>query len=151
MFEAKHQGHSAEVFTKKKEINKKNIKKVFAHKFASFSQNTSVKNCFSWVLWCAPRRSDVAHDLGPFSTSQKTVLFLSRGQGIFENLQGLRPRPRIDLRDQGLQIVSSRTPPLLTVCFQYLNWQCVVASSRKTLKLLFVLWPGRLPVVVTRS
>ena len=44
-------------------------------------------------------------------TIQKIVLSSSRGQAIFRG-QGL------DLRGQGLQIVSSRTPPLIvTFCF----------------------------------
>ena len=39
-------------------------------------------------------QKNISHDLGPFSTGQKIVLFSNRGQGIFEELQGSRPRPK---------------------------------------------------------
>ena len=69
-------------------------KKVFAKTFANFPQKSCVKIFFSQVLWRAPRRNYIAHDLRSFSTGQKIVLSSSRGQGIFEDLQGSRPRPR---------------------------------------------------------
>ena len=47
---------------------------------------------FSQACWRSSRRNKIVHDLGPFSTSQKIVLSLSRGQGIFENLQTSIPR-----------------------------------------------------------
>ena len=56
---------------------RKKKKKIFARKFAS-------------SLAC----SSNAHDLGKFSASQKIVLSSSRRQGIFEDLQASRPRPR---------------------------------------------------------
>ena len=46
-------------------------------------------------------------------TIQKVVLSSSRGQANFRGLEASRPRPRLDLRGQGLQNVSSRTPPLI--------------------------------------
>ena len=52
------------------------------------------KNFFLQVLLRAPRKNNIAHDLGQFSTSQKIVLSSSREQGIFEDLQGSRPRPK---------------------------------------------------------
>ena len=59
-------------------------KKFFTHKFANFPQNSSIKNYFPQIPWRAPRQNNIAHDLGPFSTSQKIVLSSSRGQNIFE-------------------------------------------------------------------
>ena len=57
------------------------------------------------------------------STVKKIVLSLSRGQGNFRGQKASRPRPRTRgfeaktkdwrLRGQGLENVSSRTPPLL--------------------------------------
>ena len=46
---------------------------------------------FSQALWRSSRRYKIGHDLSPFSTNQKMVLFSSRGQGIFEDLQASRP------------------------------------------------------------
>ena len=67
-------------------------KKIFAHKFATFPQNSIVKIFFLQVLWRVPRRNNIAHNLGPFSTCHKIVLSSSRGQDIFEDLQGSRRR-----------------------------------------------------------
>ena len=48
----------------------------------------------SQILWHALRQNIIAHDLGLSSTSQKIVLFSSQEQGIYEELQASRPRPR---------------------------------------------------------
>ena len=50
-------------------------------------------NFFSQALWPSSRQNKIGHNLDPiFSTSQKIVLSLSGGQGIFENLRASRPR-----------------------------------------------------------
>ena len=66
----------------------------------------------SQAFWRSLRRNKIGHDLNPFSTSQKIVSSLSQGQGIFENC---------GLRGQGLQIVSSRTPPQVIIS-QVINY-----------------------------
>ena len=70
---ARDQGPNAEVFSEK---NKKSL----------------LKNLQG--LWRAPKRNNIVYDFGQFSTSQKIVHSSSRGQGIFEDLQASRPRPR---------------------------------------------------------
>ena len=78
------------MFTKKKRSSLK--------KFANFQQNAGdLKNKafaqkFASSLACS-NQNNVAHDLGPVSTSQKIVLSSSGGLGIFEDLQASRPRP----------------------------------------------------------
>ena len=96
---AKDQEHNAEVISKKK--NNNNNKKVFAPKFRKFSRNFKCSpgkkissKFFSLALWRSSRPNKIGHDLGPFSTSQKIVLSSSQGQGIFEDLQASRARPR---------------------------------------------------------
>ena len=93
---AKDHGHNAEVISKKKKE-----KKVFAPKFrkflGNFKRSPEIKvssKFFSQDLWRSSRRSKIGPDLGPFSTNQEIVLFLSRRQRIFEDLQALRSRPR---------------------------------------------------------
>ena len=83
----KDQGHNAKSSRKRSWLKKSQIfrkiraisikKKIFAQKFAS-------------SLAC----SSNAHDFGKFSASQKILLSSSRRQGIFEDLQASRPRPR---------------------------------------------------------
>ena len=76
-------------------------KKSFAPKFRKFSakferppgKKMSSKN-FSQAIWCSSGRNKICLDLGPFSRSQRIVLSSSRGLGIFEDLQGSRPRPK---------------------------------------------------------
>ena len=88
MLEANYRGHHAEVFSPTSPPQKK----VFAQKFSKFSQNSSVlpkkglQNFVSHVLWLAPalRWNNIAHDLGPFLTSQKIVLSSIRGLAGFE-------------------------------------------------------------------
>ena len=86
--------------------------KVFSHKFAIFSQMSGAKNFFLRVLRRAPRQNNIAHDFGPFSTSQKIVLFSNLGQDIFEDLKLRGHGQELDFwgqgQSQGLQIVSSR-------------------------------------------
>ena len=74
---------------------------VFATKFRILSGyskrspgNNMSSKIFSQALWRSSSWNKIGHDLGPFSTSQKTVLSSSRGHGIFEDLQVLRPRIR---------------------------------------------------------
>ena len=59
-----------------------------------FHKICASKILFSQDLWRPPRRNCIADDLRIFSTGQKIVLSWSRGQGIFEDLQGSRPRPK---------------------------------------------------------
>ena len=74
MLEVKDHGHNAEVFSKKKK------------------KRSSLKiRKFSGVLL---DQTNIANDLGPFSTTQKIVLSSNRGQGVFEGLQASRPRLR---------------------------------------------------------
>ena len=82
------QGHNAEVFSKKKKVFAKTVanlfpqqtgdlkkQKVFALKFANFHKIQALfQKFFSQVLLRAPRRNNIAHNLGSFSTSQKIVL-----------------------------------------------------------------------------
>ena len=67
----------SQIFRKIQAISVKKKKKIFARKFAS-------------SLAC----SSNAHNLGKFSACQKIVLFLSRRQGIFDDLQASRSRSR---------------------------------------------------------
>ena len=102
------QGHSAEVFSKKKSLRSKfsqvfrklqaiskKQKKSLRPQIRKFATNSCVKNFFSKVLWRAPKRNNIAYDIGTFSTDQKIVLSSSRELlGIFEDLQGSKLRPR---------------------------------------------------------
>ena len=73
----------------------KKKEKVFAQKFANFPQNSSVqKFFFASSLACSKTKLYYSYNLDPFSRSQKIVLSSSRGQSIFEDLPGLRPRPK---------------------------------------------------------
>ena len=81
---AKDQGHKAQVLSKKK---KRSSQKFF--------KRSPLKNVFQKIFQA----------LHKILTFQKIVLSSSRGQANFRGL---------DLRGQGLQNVSSRTPPLVT-------------------------------------
>ena len=84
----------SQIFRKKQAISKQNTKKVSPTNTQIFQQSSNTNKFFSQVLRRAPRQNNIAHDLGPFSTSQKIVLFSSRRQGVFKDLQGSRSRPR---------------------------------------------------------
>ena len=80
------------------DLQKMENKKVFAPKLLKFPkilrvlhEKISSEN-FLQTLWRSSRRNKLGHDLGPFSPSQKIVLFSSRGQGFVEDLQASRPR-----------------------------------------------------------
>ena len=84
----KDQGHNAK-------SSRKN--KVLAQKVANFPQNSGdlhKTKIFAQKFASSLACSSNAHDLGKFSASQKIVLSSSRRQGIFEDLQASRPRPR---------------------------------------------------------
>ena len=82
---------------KKEGLRSKILK--FSSKFKRFSKKKRSLKIFSQVLWRAPKRNNIAHNLGSFSTSQKIVLSSSRGQDIFEDLtkdfKASRPRPSV--------------------------------------------------------
>ena len=86
-------------YTTRKCSPKKKKKRNFEMFLKKYSSKNDLQNYFSLVFWLAPRRNNIAHDLGPFSTSKKVGLSTSRGQGILKNLQASRtwpskPRPR---------------------------------------------------------
>ena len=95
---ARGQGHNAQVFSKKKVFVQKNCKfsRTFRH---SPKKKVFVK--FLRRLACSKTKNKNDYYLGPFSTNQKIVLSEDR---VF-----LRT---CWLGGKGLQIVSSRTPPL---------------------------------------
>ena len=84
------QGHSAELFSKKK-VYAQNVckfsenfrqsqkKKGFRPQIHKFSTKFVRQKLFLQVLLRAPRRNNIAHDFGTFSTGQKIVLSSSRG------------------------------------------------------------------------
>ena len=91
------QGHSAEVFSKKKVYaqnisyfsanfrrSPKNKKRSSPTNLQIFTKFVRQKFFFASSLACS-RRNNIAHDIGTFSTGQKIVLSSSRGQGIFED------------------------------------------------------------------
>ena len=90
---AKNQGHKRKCSPKKKGLHK------------NFSSDLHKKNVFQQIFQA----------LHKILTIQKTVLSSSREQGIFEDLRPLGQSQGLDLRGQvqGLQNVSSRTPPLV--------------------------------------
>ena len=101
MLETKDQGHNGKCSQKKglcsnfrKLIRKKQAisKKSPRPEIRKFFTNSKRKQFFAQILRRAPRWNNIAHDLGPFSTNQKIVLFSSWGQDIFEDLQSWRPR-----------------------------------------------------------
>ena len=92
---AKDQGHKAEVISKKKK------EKVYTlQKCVNFPENLGVlqekKNFKKFIAGSRAfsKTKQNCHDLGPFSIRQKIVLSSIRGQGIFEDLQASRSRPR---------------------------------------------------------
>ena len=63
---------------------KKNKKKGFRPQIHKFSTKLVRQKLFLQVLLRAPRRNNIAHDIGTFSTGQKIVLSSSRGLAGFE-------------------------------------------------------------------
>ena len=86
------QGHSVELFSKKKVYaqnvrkfsenfrqSQKKQKKGFRPQIHKFSSKFVRQKLFLQVLLRSPRRNNIAHDFGTFSTGQKIVLSSSRG------------------------------------------------------------------------
>ena len=71
-------------FRKLQAISKKTKKKGFRSQIHKFSTKFVRQKLFLQVLLRAPRRNNIAHDIGTFSTDQKIVLSSSRGLAGFE-------------------------------------------------------------------
>ena len=111
--EAKDKGHNAQVFSKKR-----TKKKVFAQKHHKFSAKFQVfpnrkKKIFAQKIQIFYEISDQAkkgHDLGPFLTNQKVMLFATEDKAFSRTCRLRGQGQGLDLRGQGegLQNVSSR-------------------------------------------
>ena len=144
--QAKDQGHSAEMFSK---INK--IKKGLCPQIRKFpTKFKRQKLFFASSLACSKTKRQCSWPWSIFDKSKNSAVLEPR-TGSFLELAGFEANAK-DLTFEAKNFkLCSRELHLCLQCFQYLSWQCVVISSRKTLKPLFVLWPGSLPVVVLRS
>ena len=81
----------SQIFRKLQAISKKEGLRPLICKFSTKFERQKI---YSQVLWRAPRRNYISHDVRTFSSGQKIVLSSSRGQEIFEFLQGSRRRPK---------------------------------------------------------
>ena len=86
MLEAKDQGCNAEVLSKEKGLHSKRSQNA-----GDLRKKRSLLKK-SQGLWRAPRRNNIAHNLGAFSTTQNMVLSSSRELGIFEDLAGFKAK-----------------------------------------------------------
>ena len=108
-------------------------KEVFTQNIANFSRNSGVlqrqtkgfHKLPARSLACSKTKKKRGHDLDLFSTNQKIVLSSAEDRTFSRTcwLQG----QRLDIRGQGLQNVSTRTPPLVFTllvfmpCFNSIN------------------------------
>ena len=74
----------SQVFRKLQAISKKTKKKGFRPQIHKFCTKFVRQKLFLQVLLRAPRRNNIAHDIGTFSPGQKILLSSSRGLAGFE-------------------------------------------------------------------
>ena len=89
MLQAKDLGHNAQVLHIKKKVLKQKYRKFFT----KFRLSPRKKIFINYPRGRAPRRKKkMVMILGHFQHVKKNNAVLGRGQGIFEDLQALRPR-----------------------------------------------------------
>ena len=105
----KAQGHNAKVFSKKNKKDFRSKIRRFSSKFKR-SPKKDLEKKFLEVFWHAPRRNNIAHELGPFSIGQEIVLSSSRGQSIFEDKQSSSQGQGLIIEAKDFKLCLSRRP-----------------------------------------
>ena len=114
MVEAKDQGHNAQVFSKKKSFYE------ISGVLQKLKKRSSSRK--SQIFREISDEEKKSHDLGPFLTNQKILLFSAEDKA-FSRTSRLRGQ------GQGLQNVSSRTP-LLIIVERITNQKCTTKCPR---------------------